>query len=192
MNNAVPPPPRRRRLWLALLPVTAFGLLALLFWAGLSGNPAEIPSVLIGKPAPDVTLPAIAELGVPAFDTASLKAGGVTVVNVWASWCGPCRVEHPLLLELGKRGDIRLVGIDYKDDPENARRFLGTLGQPYAAVVADGEGRATVDWGVYGVPETFVIDGKGIIRYKWIGPLTEDGIAKILNVQIDKARTPLP
>lgn len=183
--------PPRRRLWLVLLPVILFAGLAALFWRGLSGNPSEIPSALIGKPVPEVTLPAIPEMGVPAFDTASLKAGGVTVINVWASWCGPCRLEHPLLQDLAKRTDIRLVGINYKDDPENARRFLGTLGQPFAAIVSDEKGRAAVDWGVYGVPETFIVDGRGIIRYKWIGPLTEEGLTGTLNTEIEKAKTPL-
>ena len=183
------PPPRR--MWGVALPVILFAALAFLFWRGLSGNPGEIPSVLIGKPVPEVSLPAIEGLGVPAFDTASLKAGGVTVINVWASWCGPCRIEHPLLEELSKRTDIRLVGINYKDDPENARRFLGTLGQPYAAIVSDENGRAAVDWGVYGVPETFIVDGQGMIRYKWIGPLTAEALKGKLSEEIEKANTPL-
>ena len=183
--------PQRSRLWIAAIPVVAFGGLAALFWKGLSGKPNEIPSALIGQSVPEVTLPAVEGLGVPGFDTASLKQGGVTLVNVWASWCGPCRIEHPFLMELGKRTDIRLVGLNYKDEPENARRFLGTLGQPYAAAVADEGGRAAVDWGVYGVPETFVIDGQGIIRFKFIGPLSEQGIADVLNPEIEKARAPL-
>ncbi|WP_373505370.1 DsbE family thiol:disulfide interchange protein [Aestuariivirga sp.] len=183
--------PQRSRLWIAAIPVVAFGGLAALFWKGLSGKPNEIPSALIGQSVPDVTLPPVGGLGVPGFDTASLKQGGVTLVNVWASWCGPCRIEHPFLMELGKRTDIRLVGLNYKDEPENARRFLGTLGQPYAAAVADEAGRAAVDWGVYGVPETFVIDGQGIIRFKFIGPLSEEGVANVLNPEIEKARAPL-
>jgi cytochrome c biogenesis protein CcmG/thiol:disulfide interchange protein DsbE len=183
--------PQRSRLWIAAIPVVAFGGLAALFWKGLSGKPNEIPSALIGQTVPEMSLPPVEGLGVPGFDTASLKQGGVTLVNVWASWCGPCRIEHPLLMELSKRTDIRLVGLNYKDEPENARRFLGTLGQPYAAAVADEAGRAAVDWGVYGVPETFVIDGQGIIRFKFIGPLSEQGIAEVLNPEIEKARTPL-
>jgi cytochrome c biogenesis protein CcmG/thiol:disulfide interchange protein DsbE len=130
-------------------------------------------------------------LGVPAFDAAYLRQGQVTLVNVWASWCVPCRQEHPLLIELAKRNDIRLVGINYKDEPENARRFLGTLGIPYAASVADQAGRAAVDWGVYGVPETFVVDGQGFIRFKYIGPLSPEGIAAKLDPEIEKAKTPL-
>lgn len=183
-------PAPRRRTWLALVPVIAFVALALVFWRGLSGNPSEIPSVLIGKPVPAFALPAVPDLGVPGFDQAALQSGTVTLVNVWASWCGPCRAEHPVLMELAKRSDIRLYGLNYKDEPENARRFLGMLGQPYAAVVADENGRAAVDWGVYGVPETFVIDGTGIIRFKWIGPLTPEAIAGPLAAEIDKAKTP--
>ena len=177
--------------WLLLVPAIVFAVLALVFWKGLSGNPSEIPSALIGKPVPEFKLEAVEGLGVPGFDTATLKQGQVTLVNVWASWCGPCRLEHPHLMELAKRQDIRLFGLNYKDEPANARRFLGTLGQPYAAAGADPDGRAAVDWGVYGVPETFVIDGNGIIRYKWIGPLTADGIARTLDAEIEKARKPL-
>ena len=184
-------PQTRGRGWLMLVPVVFFAALALVFWKGLSGNPSEIPSVLIGKPVPEFSLPALEGLGVPGFDTAALKSGKVTLINVWASWCGPCRQEHPLLVELSGRSDIRLFGLNYKDEPDNARQFLGTLGQPYAAAGADPEGRAAVDWGVYGVPETFVVDGNGIIRYKWIGPLTADAIAAKLNHEIEKAQKPL-
>ena len=193
MSGEAQPPPEahRPRLWLALIPVIAFAALSLLFWRGLSGNPSEIPSALIGKPVPEMALPPIDGLGVGAFDAAALRQGQVTLVNVWASWCGPCRIEHPLLMELGRRGDIRLVGLNYKDEPENARRFLGTLGQPYAAAVADEAGRAAVEWGVYGVPETFVVDGQGFIRFKHIGPLTPESVAGVLAREIDKAKTPL-
>ena len=182
---------QRNRLWIAAIPVIVFAGLAALFWRGLAGDPKEIPSALIGKPVPEFTMPAVDGLGVPGFDTATLKQGKVTVVNVWASWCVPCRLEHPLLLELSKREDIRLFGLNYKDDPENARVFLGTLGQPFAAAGADEAGRAAVDWGVYGVPETFVVDGNGIIRYKWIGPLSPEGLNGTLNAEIEKAKTPL-
>lgn len=180
----------RRRLWPALLPVL-FAALAALLWRGLAGNPSEVPSALIGRPVPEMSLPAIEGIRVPSFDATSLRIGSVTVVNVWASWCGPCRSEHPLLQELAKRSDIRLFGINYKDEPENARRFLGTLGQPFAAIGADREGRAAVDWGVYGVPETFIVDGAGLIRYKWVGAITPDGFANTLAREIEKAKTPL-
>ncbi len=181
----------RPRLWLVLLPVVLFAGLAYLFWRGLYGDPSALPSALIGKPAPEMSLPQVEGLNVPSFDTASLKQGGVTIVNVWGSWCIPCRDEQPLLTELAKRKDIRLVGIDYKDSPENARVFLGSLGNPFAAVAADREGRAAVDWGVYGVPETFIVDGDGLIRYKWIGPLTAEGLTGTLATEIEKAKMPL-
>ena len=191
MSEIETPPPGTSRLWIAAIPVVVFAALALLLWKGLSGNPAELPSALIGKPVPEFNLPAIEGLGSPGFDSAALKQGEVTLVNVWASWCGPCRIEHPFLMELSKRQDIRLYGLNYKDEPANALRFLTTLGQPYAAAGADQAGRAAIDWGVYGVPETFVIDGQGMIRYKFIGPLSADAIARVLNPEIDKARTPL-
>ena len=183
-------PIARGRLWLAVLPVVIFTGLAGLLWRGLSGDPSAIPSALIGKKVPDFSLPAIDGTGVPGFDSAALKAGGVTVVNVWASWCVPCREEHPLLRQLAKRADIRLFGINYKDEAENARRFLGTLGQPFAAIGADEDGRVVIDWGGYGVPETFIVDGDGVIRYKWIGPLTPDALTGVLNTEIEKAKKP--
>ena len=113
----------------------------------------------------------------PGLSDADLKAGQVTVVNIWASWCAPCRVEHPTLMDLSKDPSIRVVGVNYKDNPENARRFLGQLGNPYAAVGADTAGRAAIDWGVYGVPETFIVGADGTIRHKHIGPLTPQGLA---------------
>ncbi len=183
--------PARRRLGLALLPIVVFAGLAILFWRGLSGNPSEIPSVLIGKSVPVFALPAVEDSGIPGFVSASLSTGQVSVVNIWASWCGPCRLEHPVLVELAKRQDIRLYGINNKDKAENARRFLGTLGQPFAAIGADTNGRTTIDWGSYGVPETFIVDGRGIIRFKWIGPLTPEALAGIFADEIEKARQPI-
>ena len=173
----------------ALLPVAAFILIGLLFWRGLSGDPGFLPSVLLNKPVPGFALEAIPELGIPGLKDADLKQGKVSVVNIWGSWCGPCRAEHPILMELAKRTDFTLVGINNKDQPENARRFLGTLGQPFAAIGADPNGRTTIDWGGYGVPETFIIDGKGIIRYKHVGPLAN---ATVLDAEIRKAEQPLP
>jgi cytochrome c biogenesis protein CcmG/thiol:disulfide interchange protein DsbE len=182
----------RRSPRLAVVPALVFAALAALLWRGLSSDPSEIPSALIGKEVPNFTLRALEGIGVPGFDTASLKAGHVTVINVWASWCVPCRQEHPLLTELAKREDIRLYGINYKDEPENARRFIGTLGLPYEAVGVDEDGRVAIDFGVYGVPETFIVDGVGKIRFKWIGPLTPDAVAGTLAAEIDKAKAPLP
>ena len=190
--SAPEPAASRSRLWLVLIPAAVFAGLAALFWVGLSGEPSKIPSALIGKPVPDFTLAPVEGLGAPGLSATALRQGKVSVVNVWASWCAPCRIEHPLLMEIAKRQDIVLVGINYKDAPENAVRFLGTLGQPFAAVGADRDGRAAVDWGVYGVPETFVVDGEGIIRYKHIGPLTPEAIEGPLSREIEKARTPLP
>lgn len=184
-------PEKRSRLWLVLIPVIVFAGLAALFWKGLSGEPSKIPSALIGKPVPEFTLAPVPGLDVAGFAAADLKSGKVTVVNVWASWCAPCRIEHPLLIELARRNDIALFGINYKDEPENSVRFLGTLGQPFAAVGMDSSGRAAVNWGVYGVPETFIIDGQGLIRYKHIGPLTPEAIAGTFAAEIEKAKTPL-
>jgi cytochrome c biogenesis protein CcmG/thiol:disulfide interchange protein DsbE len=186
----VTPEPARRRLGIALLPIVIFAGLVLVFWKGLSGDPSTLPSVLIGKPVPDFILPAIADSNIPGLTSTDLKAGGVSVVNIWASWCGPCRLEHPILLELSKRTDIRLYGVNNKDRADNARRFLGTLGQPYAAIGADTNGRTTIDWGSYGVPETFIIDGKGIIRFKWIGPLSPEILNGIFASEIEKAKQP--
>lgn len=166
----------RARGWLTILPVAVFLGLAFLFYRGLSGDPAEVPSVLINKPVPDFVLEPVEALNLPGLATADLKKGAVTLVNVWASWCVPCRTEHPLLMQLAKRDDLRVVGINYKDDPANARRFLITLGVPFAAVGSDPTGRAAVDWGVYGVPESFLVDGEGVIRLKWIGPLTQEAL----------------
>ncbi len=181
---------RRGGLRLAVLPILIFAALALILWRGLSGDPSEIPSALIGKQVPDFTLPRVEGLSVPGFDSASLKSGSVTIVNVWASWCVPCRQEHPLLMQLAKHTDIRLYGLNYKDEPENARRFIGTLGLPYAAVGADRDGRVAIDFGVYGVPETFVVDGEGKIRFKWVGPLTEEAATGLLLTEIEKAKVP--
>jgi cytochrome c biogenesis protein CcmG, thiol:disulfide interchange protein DsbE len=184
-------PQASRRAGWALIPVVAFAGLSLIFWCGLYGNPSEIPSVLIGKPAPEFMLEAVKDSGIPGLASSELKQGGITVVNIFASWCVPCRQEHPLLMELAKRSDIRLVGINNKDEPDNARRFLGTLGNPFAAIGADQNGRVTIDWGSYGVPETFVVDGKGVIRFKWIGPISPETLKGTLAVEIEKAKTPL-
>ena len=181
----------RRRL-LVLAPLILFLGLALLFVVRLgSGDPSRIPSALIGHPAPKTDLPPVAGLDrdgapVPGLDVASFK-GAVTVVNVWASWCVPCHDEAPLLTELAKDGRLRLVGINYKDEPENARRFLGRYGNPFAATGADRNGRAAIEWGVYGVPETFIVGRDARITYKLVGPITADNLASILKPQIEKA-----
>lgn len=181
-------PQIRSRGWLAALPVAVFLVLAALFYRGLAGDPAEVPSVLINKPVPEFMLAPVQDLNLPGLASADLKQGKVSFVNVWASWCVPCRDEHPLLMELSKRTDIRVVGINYKDDPENARRFLITLGIPYAAVGSDPAGRTAVDWGVYGVPESFLVDGAGVIRLKWIGPLNAEALKTVIIPKIEELR----
>lgn len=177
MSGEQAPAPSSRK-WL-LLPAFAFALLAAIFLLRIDqsldngGSVSKLPSALIGKPAPATALPPLEGLSLPGLDPATLK-GKVTLVNVFASWCAPCRDEHPELIELAKRNDIRLIGLNYKDRDENARRFLGTLGNPYAAVGVDASGRAGVEWGVYGVPETFVIAPDGTIAYKHVGPITPE------------------
>lgn len=180
-----------RKNLLVILPLVFFLGLAALLFKGLSGNPSTLPSALINKPVPAFQLAAIDGLGVPGVSDADLKSGGVSVVNIWASWCGPCRQEHPVLMELAKRSDIRLIGINNKDDPENARRFLGGLGQPFSAIGRDSDGRVTIDWGGYGVPETFIVDGRGVIRHKHVGPLSEGDLTGSFAQEIEKAKTPL-
>ena len=182
---------RTRRI-LVLAPLAAFLALAVLFWVGLhSGDPSLLPSALIGHPAPDTDLPPIPGLDrdgkpVPGLDAANFK-GAVTIVNVWASWCIPCHDEAPMLMQLAQDKRVRLVGINYKDDPGNARRFLGRYGDPYAAAGADQSGREAINWGVYGVPETFVIGRDGRVAYKLVGPITPDNYFSLLMPQIDKA-----
>ena len=183
----------RRRAFLVLLPLIAFIAVAALFYSVLKPdlNPDLIPSALIGKPAPDFDLPPLDGLTadnqpVPGLKKADLL-GHVTLVNIFASWCGPCREEHPALLELAKDKRFRLVAINYKDRPENARLFLEELGNPFAAIGVDARGRTGIDWGVYGVPETFVVGPDGIIRYKLVGVVSEESFAKVLEPTIKKA-----
>ena len=180
-----------RAKWL-ILPVVIFGALSILFAVQLLRGPkATLPSTMIGKAAPDFTLPPLAGIArdgvpLPGLIKADLT-GPVTLVNIFASWCAPCREEHPKLLELAKDGRIKLVGINYKDEPDNARRFLGALGNPYAAIGTDQAGRAAIEWGVYGVPETFVISRKGNIAYKHVGPITDEALKGALGEAITKA-----
>jgi cytochrome c biogenesis protein CcmG/thiol:disulfide interchange protein DsbE len=184
-------PPRRRSLLMAL-PLLVFAALAALFWLRLGdGDPSRIPSALIGHEAPQIALPALAGLNdegkeVPGLDPAMFK-GKVTLVNVWASWCIPCHDEAPLLTELGKDKRLQMVGINYKDTPDNARRFLGRYGNPFGVVGVDGNGRAGIEWGVYGVPETFVVGRDGTIAYKLVGPIMPENIDAVLRPQIEKA-----
>ena len=182
----------KRRSFLVALPLLGFIALAGLFLARLhGGDPAKIPSALLGRPAPQTALPPLPGLvsngaQVPGLDPEMFK-GKVSVVNVWASWCVPCHDEAPLLTNLSKDQRLQLVGINYKDAPENARRFLGRYGNPFSVVGIDGNGRASIEWGVYGVPETFVVGRDGTIRYKLVGPLTPQNFDSVLKPEIDKA-----
>ncbi|GLR90164.1 DsbE family thiol:disulfide interchange protein [Bradyrhizobium iriomotense] len=181
-----------RGTFLVVLPLIAFIGLALLFWFRLgSGDPSRIPSALIGRPAPQTTLPQLDGLQnngaqVPGLDPAAFM-GKVSLVNVWASWCVPCHDEAPLLTELAKDKRFQLVGINYKDTPDNARRFLGRYGNPFGLVGADANGRASIEWGVYGVPETFVVGREGKIAYKLVGPITPENLQTVLLPQLEKA-----
>jgi cytochrome c biogenesis protein CcmG, thiol:disulfide interchange protein DsbE len=182
----------QRRSWLMMLPLIAFMALAAILWFRLGDDdPSRIPSALIGHPAPRTALPALDGLvsngaQVPGLDPAAFK-GKVSIVNVWASWCVPCHDEAPLLTELAKDTRIQLIGINYKDTADNARRFLGRYGNPFTSVGVDGNGRAAIEWGVYGVPETFIVGRDGKIAYKLVGPITPDNIDGVLKAQIDKA-----
>ncbi|MFY9955125.1 DsbE family thiol:disulfide interchange protein [Bradyrhizobium sp.] len=188
LTSTAPP----RRPVLMALPLLLFASLAGLFWLRLgSGDPSKIPSALIGRPAPQTALPPLQGLvadgaAVPGLDPATFK-GKVSIVNVWASWCVPCHDEAPLLTELAKDKRLQLIGINYKDAPDNARRFLGRYGNPFGIVGVDGNGRAAIEWGVYGVPETFVVGREGTIVYKLVGPVTPDNIDTVLKAEIDKA-----
>ncbi|MEN8722523.1 MAG: DsbE family thiol:disulfide interchange protein [Alphaproteobacteria bacterium] len=163
------------------VPLAVFALLASALYVGLSLNPKEIPSALIDKPVPQFDLPALVGRDADSgLSTADLHTGDLAIVNVWASWCVPCRVEHPLLKRLAAQSGVPIHGLNYKDRPDNARAFLDELGDPFVRVGVDASGRAGIDWGVYGVPETFIISGEGTILHKHIGPLTDQAIDSIL------------
>jgi cytochrome c biogenesis protein CcmG, thiol:disulfide interchange protein DsbE len=180
------------RIIVVALPLVLFLCLAGLFFVRLhAGDVSRIPSALIGHVAPATDLPPVVGLErdgkpVPGLATADFK-GAVTVLNVWASWCVPCHDEAPLLVQLAGDRRIRLVGINYKDQPDNARRFLGRYGNPFVASGADANGRAGIEWGVYGVPETFIIGRDGKIAYKLVGPVTPENIEQVLRPEIEKA-----
>ncbi|GAU82263.1 MULTISPECIES: DsbE family thiol:disulfide interchange protein [unclassified Bosea (in: a-proteobacteria)] len=183
--------PGRRSPLVFLIPLILFAGLSLVFLVGLfSGDASKVPSALIGKPAPTIALTALEGLQrdgqpVPAFTMADLAKGRATIVNVFASWCAPCRVEHPHLVAMAeapvvKQGKVAVVGLNYKDEAENARRFLGALGNPYSAVGVDRAGRGAIEWGVYGVPETFLIGPDGRIVDKHVGALDVNSAQKLL------------
>jgi cytochrome c biogenesis protein CcmG, thiol:disulfide interchange protein DsbE len=181
----------RRRL-VVLVPLALFLGLSVLFLIRLgAGDVSHIPSALIGKPAPATNLPPVPGIErdgkpVPGLEAADFK-GAVTLLNVWASWCVPCVEEAPLLVRIARDPRIRIAGINYKDSPENAKRFLNRYGNPFAANGMDSNGRASIEWGVYGVPETFVVGRDGLIAYKLIGPITAQNADTVLKPEIEKA-----
>lgn len=171
---------------LVLIPPAAFALLAGLFAAGMfREDPDALPSAREGQAVPALRLTQLGET--PLFDEAMLRAPGVKLVNIWASWCAPCRIEHPVLMDIAA-GGVPVYGINYKDDPAKALAFLAELGNPYAALGADAAGRTAIDWGAYGVPETFVIDGSGTVRLRFAGPITPEIFANRIGPAIEAAR----
>ena len=174
----------RRRRWpiLVVVLLLVLGSIAVLS-TGFGRDPTVIDTVLMDQPAPPLSGPTL------NGGTADITdyAGQVVVVNVWASWCVPCHDEAPLLTELGRDKRFQIIGINYKDSPENARRFLGRYGNPFGIVGVDGNGRASIEWGVYGVPETFLVGREGTIVYKLVGPVTPENVNSVLKVEIEKA-----
>ena len=186
-------PSKARRILVALIPLVIFGALAGIFLMQLvSGRDiSEIPSALIDKPAPTLALAPLegairAGQPVPALDTSAIK-GKLTLVNVWASWCVPCRQEHPIILGLAQDPRINVVGINYKDKNDAALAFLGELGNPFRAIGIDPKGTAAIDWGVYGIPESFLVSEDGKILYKQVGPFTDDAVKNKLLPKIEEA-----
>lgn len=178
-----------------LAPVAVFLTIALFFVNALfSSDPSKLPSALLGKQVPVTEFPAIADLvsdnqPVPGFKSADLADGKIKLVNFWASWCASCVEEHPLLIETKQKTGVELFGVNNKDQPESARRFLGRFGNPFTAVGTDSNGRSAIEWGVYGMPETFVVNGRGEIVYKHVGPVTRESLERLLLPAIEKAKS---
>ncbi len=171
---------------LVVLPPVVFAGLAALFFFGMQrDDPDALPSTMEGRAAPAIDLPPLGDK--PEFDRAALEADGVKLVNFWASWCAPCRVEHPHLQTLADEG-LPIYGVNYKDDDQKALGFLRELGDPYAAIGADTTGRTGLDWGLYGVPETFVIDGDGVVVLRFAGPVTAAILEDRIRPAIAEAR----
>ena len=180
--------------WLALLPLAGFAALALLFYVRLfAGDASHIPSPLINRPVPAFALGPVAGMGaLPGLSDQDLRKGEVTLVNVFASWCVPCHAEHPLLAQIAAERELaalglRVVGLAYKDADEKTRAFLDREGNPYAAIGADRDGRTGIDFGVYGVPETFVVRGDGTIAFKFVGPLSGEAVKDVVLPEVMKA-----
>jgi cytochrome c biogenesis protein CcmG/thiol:disulfide interchange protein DsbE len=167
-----------KRTLLVLIPLALFAVLFAFFLRGLDLNPREVPSPLIGKPAPAFRLPQLADPGA-SFGPEDMR-DRVWLFNVWASWCGSCRQEHPLLVELARAGTVPIVGLDYKDEPQAGMAWLADGGDPYTLSAMDRDGRVGIDYGVYGVPETYVIDRAGVIRHKHTGPITREVLDKVI------------
>jgi cytochrome c biogenesis protein CcmG/thiol:disulfide interchange protein DsbE len=192
-SSAVESASKTRRVIVALIPLLVFlGLAGVFLYQLMSGKDASVlPSALIGKPAPELRLAALdgAVSGgkpVPALTTAMIK-GKLTLVNVWASWCVPCRQEHPVILGLSRDDRLNIVGINYKDRNEAALSFLGELGNPYRAIGVDPKGAAAIDWGVYGIPESFLVSPGGVILYKHVGPFDDNSVQNELLPAVEKA-----
>ena len=186
--------PAARRPFLTFVPLVVFAALASLFVIRLySGDASLLPSALIGRQVPAFTLPPVEGLpGKPGFSDADLRQGNVTLVNVFASWCVPCHQEHELIMRFSAdpalaRAGVRIFGLAYKDDPENIVRFLAEAGDPFARIGADRKGRTAIDWGVYGVPETFIVKGDGTIAYRFVGPVSEASYRDVIMPEIKKA-----
>ncbi|HEX3429576.1 MAG TPA: DsbE family thiol:disulfide interchange protein [Rhizomicrobium sp.] len=187
-------PPAARRPLLVFVPLVLFAALAALFVIRLySGDASLLPSALIGRQVPAFALPPVEGLpDKPGFSDADLRQGNVTLVNVFASWCVPCRQEHRLIMRLSAepavvRAGVRLFGLAYKDEPANVARFLAEAGDPFANIGADRKGRTAIDWGIYGVPETFVVKGDGTIAYRFVGPIGEESYRNVILPEIEKA-----
>ena len=157
-----------------VLPLAIFGVIGVFLYSGLDRDPRYVPSPLIGKPAPAFSLPTLHDSA--AEFSPDQMAGKVWLFNIWATWCASCRVEHPYLVQLARSGEVDIVGLNYKDEDQSAIQWLNELGNPYITTPVDKDGRIGIDWGFYGAPETFVIDKKGLVRHKHIGPVGPDDL----------------
>lgn len=176
-------PTKKASLWIAILPLFIFLALTAVFYSLLSTegrDTSALPSALLNEPAPILVVPALAQTGLPGMEAETFKSGKISVVNIFASWCVPCRQEHPQIVKLGEDDRIQLVGINHKDGTRNALSFLEELGNPYDVIGVDRNGRASIEWGVYGVPETFFVDGEGVIFYKHVGPISPSQLNDII------------